>query len=146
MHIVAGAKDECGVSAGFGACVARMNVSGESAGVKADHVFCEGGGLRQHFPVRTKGKAGSVKHEAVVAADLVHHGYGHTVVSSNGGEHVTTKFSLAKSEGRSRNIQQDLAACSDEISDRIDAVEAAIPEILVVPGVFANGERARGAS
>ena len=61
-------------------------------------------------------------------------------------EHVASKFALAKGERRRRDIQQDLAACADQVFYRIDAVQAAVPEVLVVPGVFADGERARGAS
>ena len=97
------------------------------------------------LPVGTKGEAGSVEDKAVVATNLVHHGDGNAVVASDRGKHVAAKFALAAGEGRGRNIQQDLAACADQVFDRIDAVEAAVPEILVVPGIFANGERARSA-
>ena len=51
-------------------------------GVEADHVLCKRVGLREEFAVGPEGKAGAVKYEAVVAANLVHHGDGNAVVAA----------------------------------------------------------------
>src|SRR5271165_548768 len=121
-----------------------MNVSGECFSIKADHVFGKRSGLSEELAVGVKGKAGAVEDQAIVPADLIHHGDRHAVMPSNSGEHLAAKLTLAERERRGRDIQQDFAARANEVFDRIDAVQTAIPEVLVVPSVFTNREGAGG--
>ena len=41
---------------------------------------------------------------------------------------------------RRGNVQQNFSARADQVLDRVDAIKAPIPKMLIVPGVFADRE------
>ena len=142
-HVIARAKNERRIRAGLDAFVAIMNVALQGLGIEADHVLFERLGLRDDLAVGAEREAGAVEDQAVVAANLVHHGDRHAVMLRDRRQHVLPKFALAQIEGRRRDVQQNLPAGSNQVLHRIDAIQAAVPEVLVIPSVLANGERAR---
>ena len=62
-------------------------------------------------------------------------------MTGDGGQHLAAKFALAHPEWRGGNVEHEVAAGLNQRLDRIDRVEALVPEVLVVPGVLADGER-----
>ena len=142
-HVIAGTEHQSCIGAGFDALVTIMNIPGKRLRIEADHVFFERLGLRDDLPVGTEREARSVEHQAIVATNLVHHGNRNAIMPGDSRQHVLAKFALAQVERRSRDVQQNLPARPDEVLHRIDAVEATVPEVLVVPGVLADGQRAR---
>src|ERR1019366_7555129 len=73
--------------------------------------------------------------------NLVHQRNRNAVVPGNGGQHVKSQFAFVKIKRRRRDVQQDLSTRADQVLHRIDSVQLTVPEILVVPRVFANRER-----
>ena len=119
-------------------------------GVEEDEIFGEGGGTGCDFAVGGEDDGGAVEDEGVVAADLVDHDDEGTVTASDGGEHVPAKVALAAPEGRGGDVEDDARVDGDgvgqdgplahEFVDRVDGVEAARPEALVIPRVLADGD------
>src|SRR5262249_34445436 len=57
------------------------------------------------------------------------------------GQHLTTELALIHPVRRSGNIQDEITAFADERFDWIKAVKPPVPEMLVIPCVFADGQR-----
>jgi len=74
-----------------------------------------------------------------------YHGDRYLVVPGDRGKHVVPELAFPQVERRSGDVQQNLPSRPDEIFDRVDAIQPAVPEVLVVPGVFADGEGAGSA-
>src|SRR5664279_5094407 len=55
-------------------------------------------------------------------------------------QHIPPKLVLVQIERRSRDIQQYLPSRSNQVFHRIDAIQAAVPEVLVIPRILADGE------
>src|ERR1019366_4835071 len=141
VHVIAGAQYQRGISARLQSFLSRVQVAGKRLAVKADEVLCERLGLREHPPIGPQRETRSVKHEAVVSANLVHQRNRNAVVPGNGGQHVKSQFAFVKIKRRRRDVQQDLSTRADQVLHGIDSVQLTVPEILVVPRVFANRER-----
>ena len=152
VHVVAGAEDERGPGGGDVVFVAGCGCGQRlwCGRVEADEVFGEGCGLRDDAAVGAEGERGAVEDERVVAADLVAHGDDGVVALGEGAEHFAADGSLALPEGRGGNVEDDADGCVGrlilgragfhEALDGVDGVEAAGPETLVVPGVFADAD------
>src|SRR2546427_2142286 len=55
-------------------------------------------------------------------------------------QHVAAQGALVQRERGGGNVDDDAGSLPDELGDGIALVEALGPEILVVPGVFADGD------
>jgi hypothetical protein len=115
-----------------------VKITGQSGGVEANQVFLERLRTGNDSPIGCDGETGAIEHQAVIAADLVHHGDGNLVVLRNRRKHLLTEFAFADMERGRGDVQQDLATGAEQVFDRIDAVKAAVPEILVIPGIFTD--------
>ena len=109
-HIVASAKDQGGVGAGFFSWNLLVNFAGELVGVEVDQIFFEGLALGDDFAGIIQHEAGAVKDQAVIAADLVDHDDRHLVVTGDGGQHLAAEFALAHPKGRGGNVEHEVAA------------------------------------
>ncbi len=117
-----------------------MQISGKFFRVKVNQVFLERFPARDHLAIRPNYQARSIEQQTVVPANLVHHRHGNPLIFCNRRQHVMSQLPLPKPEWRSRNIEHEIAARSYQFFDRIDAIKPPVPETLVVPGVFANGQ------
>src|SRR5947199_5255142 len=109
--------------------------------VEIDNVFFNGFALRDHISRGIYNNARSVENQAVISSDLVHHYDRNFVILGNGGQHVAAKFPLAEPERRRGDIEHEIAARLDQSFNGIKCIKALVPEMFIVPGVFANGER-----
>ena len=91
-------------------------------------------------PLGIEGQRGAVEDEAVVAADLVAHEDGNAVAPGDGGQHLAAHFALGMPERRGREVDVEGGILAHQLFHRIDGVETARPEVLVVPGVLADGD------
>src|SRR5439155_25968803 len=64
----------------------------------------------------------------------------HAVRARCGGEDLASQRSLVHVVWRRVDADEDLGACLRQLRDRIALVEAALPVLLVIPGVLADGE------
>src|SRR5208282_1871995 len=97
-------------------------------------------GLRDELAARIESQRGTVEDEAVVAAGLVAHEHRDAVAAGDGGQHFAANGALVVPERRGRKVDVQRRALPHELFHGIDGVEAAPPEILVVPGVLADGD------
>ena len=109
-------------------------------GIENDQVFLKRGGLRNQLSARIQGQRGAVEDEAVVAAHLVGHEHRHAVAAGNGGQHLAADGALGVPEGRGGEVDVHGGMLAHQLFHGIDGVEAARPEVLVVPGVLADGD------
>ncbi len=63
----------------------------------------------------------------------------------DGREHLPAQRALVPPPRRGGDIEDEGRALLHQLFDRIDVIEAILPEALVIPGVLANGERHRRA-
>src|SRR5207245_8332581 len=80
-------------------------------------------------------------HQAVVAADLIHERDGNFVLAGDARQHVAAEFAFADPERRGGDIEDKISTLANKRFHRINGVEALGPELLVVPGILADGER-----
>ena len=62
------------------------------------------------------------------------------MLTGDGGQHVTAQLALADPERRRGNVKHEVSTGSHQGIDRIDRVQPLVPELLVVPRVFADGK------
>ena len=91
-------------------------------------------------PCRIEGTASAVENQIVVAPHLVHVSHRQTVFLRHVAEHPLAQDLLAGDERRRRKIHDRLRARFDQHFDRILMITAPLPEIPVVPYVFANAD------
>ncbi len=108
-----------------------------------DHnqILFERGSLRNQLAVRVEGQRGAVEDQAVVAAHLVAHQHRNSVAPGNRRQHLAAHGPLAVPERRRREVDMHGRVLAHQLFHRIDFVEPPLPEVLVVPGVFADGDR-----
>ncbi len=138
-HIVAGAEDQ-GAVGGGGIVVLGDGQDGGIKGVDDDQVFSEGGGLGNQFPARVQGEGGAVEDEAVVATHLVGHEHGHAVAARDGRQHFAANGALGVPEGGRGQIDVQGGLLTHQLFHRVHLVQTLGPEVLVVPGVLADGD------
>jgi hypothetical protein len=85
--------------------------------------------------------AGTIEHQAIVASDLVHHGHRHAIIARNGRQHLAAQLAFADPERRGRYVEHKVAACFQELFDRICGIEPPPPKMSVIPRVFADRQR-----
>ena len=115
------------------------NIADARRAVEEHQVLFEGLRQRGDAPVRHERDARAVKYEAVVAAHLIHVGDGNLLLHGDSAQHVAAQFPFVQRVGRRRKIQNDVASLRHEFRHRIAVVQPLRPEILVVPGVLADG-------
>ncbi len=140
-HVVARAQDQRSIHAGFLTFDLLVQVASQGLGIEVDQVFFEGTALRDDVAFRVENDAGAVKDQAVVASDLIDQRDRNFMMARDGGQHVAAQFALADPKGRRGNVEHEVPTGSDQRLDGIGRVQALGPEQLVVPCVFADGER-----
>src|SRR4029077_10571696 len=108
--------------------------------IKENEISPEQKPLARVFAVRRESHTRAIKDQAVVAADLIDIHHGTPLIHRDGAQHLETQRALVNRVRRSRDIQQQGSSLPDQLGHGITVVAAAGPEILVVPGVFANGD------
>src|SRR5262249_15769405 len=83
----------------------------------------------------------AVEDQTVIAANLIHHDHRTTKIGCDVLKHLATQLNFADMKWRCRNIQHQVTAGANQLFHGINAVQTLVPEVLVVPGVFANGQR-----
>ena len=58
----------------------------------------------------------------------------------DGGEHLPAHLNFAVPEGRRGDVEQEGRALAHQVFDGVGRIQTVGPEILVVPGVFADGD------
>ena len=96
---------------------------------------------RDHVSFRIHRKTGAVENNLVVASDLIDHDRRDLVPPHHGAEHLFAQFPFAQVERRAIDADDHAGALLHQLVDRIAPVEPMRPELFVVPGVFADGER-----
>ena len=84
--------------------------------------------------------AAAVEDEIVVASHLVHENQRQTMFLRHVAQHVLPQKLLAHGKGRSRQIDDRLRAMGGQRLDGIVMIARALPEVAVVPDVFANAD------
>ena len=138
-HVVARSQHQRAIG-GFGVVLCGSGDRRRVERIDDDQIFFEGGGLRNQFSARIQGQRGAVEDEAVVAAHLVAHEHRDAVAPGNGSQHLAADVALGVPEGRRRQVDVHGGILAHQLFHRIDGVEAARPEVLVVPGIFADGD------
>ena len=118
-----------------------MHFARQTLRIEIDQVFFERAPLRDHIAFPIEHQAGAIEHQTVIPANLVDENDGHFMLSGDAGQHVPAQLALADPEGRSRNVQHEIPASLDQRLHGIYGIEALHPELLVVPGILADGER-----
>ena len=118
-----------------------MQVALHGVGLEEDEVFFEGAGLGDHRTIRSEHQAGAIEDKLVVPADLIHQHNRRLVMLGDGLQHLQAQLALAHPKRRGRDIQHEVGAAAHQLFHRIHAIKPPVPELLVVPSVFADGER-----
>ena len=103
-------------------------------------VFLEAFGAGEEPPLRVESRAAAVEDQVVVAAHLVHHHQRQAVFLGDVAEHLLAQHLFPHGERRSGEVDNGLGAGSGKNLDGIVVVAAALPEIAVVPDVFADAD------
>ena len=103
-------------------------------------VFLEAFGTGEEPPLRVESRAAAVENQVVIAAHLVHHHQRQAVFLGGVGEHLLAQHLFPHGERRCGEIDDGLGAGLRENLDGIVVVAAALPEIAVVPDVFADAD------
>ena len=119
-------------------------VAGQLPGVHQHQIFFERSRARDHFTLRIHREAGSVEKQLIVPAHLVHVYDRHAKMARGGGEDLGPLRALAHVIRRRVDADQDARSGRGQFLHRIAAVAPALPILLVVPDVFANGQRGDG--
>ena len=117
-----------------------MQFSGKGIGVKQNQIFLERFATSDDIAFAIENKAGSVKDQAIISANLIYECNRHVIISRDGGQHVMPQLALVRPERRCRNVEHKISAGMYECLDRIHGIETARPEMLVVPGVLTDGQ------
>ena len=110
------------------------------AAVEIDQVLGKGARLGDDRTIGSQGKAGSVEDQAVVASHLVHHDDRSLVPGGDRGQHAVAQFPLTPVIRGGGDVEDERSPGAHQLFDRVDGIEAAGPEALIVPGIFADGE------
>ena len=89
---------------------------------------------------RVERAAPAVEHQVVVAAELVDVDERHAVLARHAAEHLLAPLVLAGRERRRRQVDDRLGAGADQLLDRIVVIAAPLPEVAIVPDVFADAD------
>ena len=106
--------------------------------IEQDDVLLKSLGLGGHFPAGGQGHAGAIEDQRIVPAHLVDINHRALVMDGNGAKHVHAQEALVNGVRRSGNINEHAGAKGDEFGDGITGVERLVPEVFVVPDVFAD--------
>ena len=117
-----------------------MNFEVTVRGVENHQVFLEGAGARAEFSPGVESHAGAVEHQLVVSPHLIHVDHRNVARIRDGLQHVVTQLDFLCTVRRRGNIQQQIGPGVNALIDRISGVELFLPEMLVVPDVFADGD------
>ena len=118
-----------------------MHFTGQPGSIEIDEIFFKGPALRDDFSFPIEHQARAIKHETVVAAYLIDEHHRNFMLARDAGQHVSAHFSFSDPERRGGDVQHKIAARLNQRFHGIDGVQTFVPKSLVVPGVFANGQR-----
>ena len=141
MDIIARAEHQGSIGRCFFALNLLVDFSRELVRVEINYVFFKRLSARDHFSGCVQYEARSVKYQAVVASHLIHHCYRNFMMAGNCGQHLVTQLALAQPERRSGDVEQEISARVDQGFHRVEGIKPLVPELLVVPGIFADGQR-----
>ncbi len=110
------------------------------ASIDDDEIFAERRGRGDHVSRGIHREAGAIEYDLIVAAHLIDDDRGNVVPPHHGAEHLLAQLALAEVEGRGVDADDHLRALPHQLVDGVAAIEPVLPELLVVPGVFADGE------
>src|SRR5207302_6495259 len=114
---------------------------GERIRIEKEQVFLKGARLRHYGAIGADDHAGAIKHQLIIAADLVHHHNRSLVFTRDGLQHLAAQLALPYPKWRGRNVQHEISALPHQLLYWIHAVEPPVPELLIIPCVFANRKR-----
>ncbi len=115
------------------------------AGVEENEIFFERFGAGDDFAVRGHGEACAIEDELIVSADHVDVDEREAEALGGGAEDVFAFVTLADIPRRGVDGNDDLRAFVHEFFDWVALIAAVLPELLIVPAVFADGEGDFGA-
>ena len=118
-----------------------MTVTLSGLGVVEDQVGLKGLGLRANTAVGGDDETRSIENELVVAADLVHHRNRNLKPAGDGLKHLETHLALAHVIRRGGNVDEQVHSLGGKFLHRVALVKFAVPKLLVVPDVLADGDR-----
>ena len=113
-NVVTRAQDECCIRAGFLPWYLLVHLAGQLVGIEVNQVFFKRLALRDHLAGGIQNQAGTVKHQVVIAADLIDHGDRDLVLPGDRGQHLAAQLTLAQPERGRGNIQHEVAAGLDQ--------------------------------
>ena len=90
------------------------------------------------WPSRSKTAASTVENQIVIAPYLVDIRYGQAILLSHVAQHALPQDLLAGDEWRRRKVHDGLRARFGKHLDGVLMITPALPEILIVPNVFAD--------
>ena len=97
-------------------------------------------------PSRADEEAPPVEHEVVVATHLVDVDHRQGVPLGQAGDHALPEFELPRGEGRRGHVDDEVGPVFTRLLHRVAMVAGSLPEVLVVPDVLADADRAVAAS
>src|SRR6516225_7077708 len=117
-----------------------VHVADPGDGIKEDEVFFEGFGLCGDSALGRESHAGTVEYQGVVSADLIYIHNGTFVMARDGSQHADAQVALVDGAGGGGDVEKNAGTLGGEFKNGIASVHGRRPEVLVVPGVLANGD------
>ena len=137
-HIIARSQHQ-GAVGSLGVILFGNGYGRRIEGIDQNQILCKRCGLGDQLTARIECQRGAVEDQAVVAAHLIGEQQGNAVAEGDGREHLAAHGALAVPEGRRREVDVEARLLAHQLFNRIDGVEAARPEVLVVPCILADG-------
>jgi hypothetical protein len=140
VHVIAGPDNQSFVD---GVALVRVRfvvVARAGIDVNYDQVFPERRCRRDHLSGCIHRETAAVEYQLIVPANLVHIHNGDVVTLGRARKQVTPELALAHVIRRRVDAQQHLRAGLREFFHGVAKVQTAIPELLVVPSVLADGD------
>ena len=138
-HVIACAKHQGAIS-GLSIIVFRNRDWRGVEGIDENQILDERSGLCNQLAAPIEREGGAVKDQAVVAAHLIAHQHRNAVAAGHGGQHLAADGALGVPERRRGKVDVQGGLLAHQLFHGIDGVEAARPEVLIVPRVFADGD------
>jgi hypothetical protein len=96
------------------------------------------GPARDHVARAVEGEAAAVEDEIVLSPDLIHEGEGSRPPARGRAQHARPQVALLDRVGGGGHVDDELGPRRDERLHGVAAIEAARPEVSVVPDVLAD--------
>ncbi|HEX3990417.1 MAG TPA: hypothetical protein VHX39_04510 [Acetobacteraceae bacterium] len=110
-------------------------------GIDNHQVFDERRCRGDNVSLGIHGETGSIENDLIVTTHLIDHDRRHFMAAHDSAKHFRAQFPLAQMEGRGVYTDEHIRPGLHQLIDGVAPIKPVRPELLVVPGVFTDGER-----